>query len=104
MRVEQIGGDVVQVGVGSGSGQGSAWDGLKLEDEDGGLVVLFFFCRGDCVGVVQMEEDEDMEVILVDLVLFHFLLIPILAYSSNSSMVSKGRSGYGRFGGWESFS
>ena len=87
MRVEQIGGDVVQVGVGSGSGQGSVWDGLRLEDEDGGLVVLFFFCAGDCVGVVQMEEDEDMEVILVDLVLFHFLLIPILAYSSSSSMV-----------------
>ena len=34
-----------------------------------------------------MEEDEDIEVILVDFVLFHFLLIPILAYSSSSSMV-----------------
>ena len=34
-----------------------------------------------------MEEDEDMEVFLVDFVLFHFLLIPILAYSNSSSMV-----------------
>ena len=84
--VEQIGSDVVQVGVGSTSRQGSAWVGLRLDDEEG-LIVLFFFCRGDCVGVVQVEEDEDVWVVLVDLVFFHFLLIPILAYSSNSSMV-----------------
>ena len=33
-----------------------------------------------------MEEDGD-EFFFVDLVLFHFLLIPILAYSNSSSMV-----------------
>ena len=52
-----MGGDVVQVGVGSTSRQGSAWVGLGLDDE--GLTVLFFFCSGDCVGVVQVEEDAD---------------------------------------------
>ena len=34
-----------------------------------------------------MEEDGDEEVFFVDFVLFHFLLIPILAYSNSSSMV-----------------
>ena len=83
--VEQIGGEVMQVGIGSTSRQGSAWVGLGLDDE--GLMVLFFFCSGDCVGVVQVEEDADEWVVLADLVFFHFLLIPMLAYSSNSSMV-----------------
>ena len=31
--------------------------------------------------------EEDMDVFLVDFVFFHFLLIPILAYSNSSSMV-----------------